>query len=273
MLLRQATRAPLYAAALRSSFSTTTKSSSSSYLTELAGKQVDGFTLRNESDFRIFITKNGQRISPWHDIEAFPGGKPGKIVNFVNEIPRGTVEKMEISTKEALNPIKQDVKKEKLRLYPFQSLVNYGAIPQTWEDPTHKDASTGFMGDNDPVDVCEIGSRVAAMGEVRPVKVLGILGMIDEGELDWKVLAVDVEDPNAAKLNTVDDVEKLMPGKIQSIVKWFQVYKKPDGKPENKFAFDNKAMDADFAVKVISETHRHWQKKEALKAKGLWVGA
>ena len=32
-------------------------------------------------------------------------------------------------------------------------------------------------------------------GKVRPVKVLGILCMIDEGEADWKVVVIDREDP------------------------------------------------------------------------------
>lgn len=31
---------------------------------------------------------------------------------------------------------------------------------QTWEDPGHKDENTGCCGDNDPIDVCEIGSKV-----------------------------------------------------------------------------------------------------------------
>jgi len=35
----------------------------------------------------------------------------------------------------------------------------------------------------------------AMQGKVRPVKVLGILCMIDEGEADWKVVAIDREDP------------------------------------------------------------------------------
>ena len=33
------------------------------------------------------------------------------------------------------------------------------------------DKSTGQRGDNDPIDVCEIGSRVVQMGEVLQVKV------------------------------------------------------------------------------------------------------
>lgn len=62
-----------------------------------------------------------------------------KIVLLIGElqIPRGTRAKLEISRPLPLNPIKQDIKNGKLRYihdpYPF----NYGAFPQTWEDPTH----------------------------------------------------------------------------------------------------------------------------------------
>jgi Inorganic pyrophosphatase len=76
------------------------------------------------------------------------------------------------------------------------------------------------------VDVCEIGHRVwivdilyhfhhfpivcltllcftqvANRGEVLQVKVLGIIALIDEGETDWKVIAINIHDPLAEKLN------------------------------------------------------------------------
>ena len=35
----------------------------------------------------------------------------------------------------------------------------------------------------------EIGLRQVQTGEIRPVKVLGVLAMIDDDETDWKVLA------------------------------------------------------------------------------------
>lgn len=34
------------------------------------------------------------------------------------------------------------------------------------------------------------------------MKVLGVLAMIDEGETDWKVIAINVEDPEAKDLNS-----------------------------------------------------------------------
>ena len=65
-----------------------------------------------------------------------------------------------------------------------------------------------MQGDNDPVDVVEIGSKDGKRGGVYKVKPLGVLAMIDDGELDWKVIAISVDDPKAALVNDVVDVEK-----------------------------------------------------------------
>ena len=43
--------------------------------------------------------------------------------------------------------------------------------------------------------------KIGLQGEVKQVKVLGCLAMIDEGETDWKIFAIDVTDPLAAKMN------------------------------------------------------------------------
>lgn len=42
---------------------------------------------------------------------------------------------------------------------------------------------------------------MCSRGEVIKVKVLGILAMIDEGETDWKVIVINVEDPEAKDFN------------------------------------------------------------------------
>lgn len=69
----------------------------------------------------------------------------------------------------------------------------------------------GVTGDNDPVDVVEIGSRAHRQGQVTRVRVLGALAMIDDGELDWKVIAIDPSDPEAHGLKSVEDLEDRMP--------------------------------------------------------------
>ncbi|RHY10659.1 hypothetical protein DYB25_004961, partial [Aphanomyces astaci] len=91
------------------------------------------------------------------------------------------------------------------------------------------------LGDNDPIDVCEIGSRVAAVGDVYPVKVLGVLGMIDDGETDWKVIAIATDDPLANKLHDLDDLHAHAPDTVATIRNWFRDYKIPDGKPPSAY--------------------------------------
>merc|ERR1712126_610637 len=214
-------------------------------------------------DFRVFFRdSNGVPVSPLHDIPLYADEK-NKIFNMVVEVPRWTNAKMEISLNDRLNPIKQDTKKGKLRFvhncFPHHGYIwNYGALPQTWEDPGIVDESTGCKGDNDPIDVCEIGSRVAQRGDVIQVKVLGTLALIDDGETDWKVIVIDIRDPLADQLNDICDVEKVMPAFLKATHEWFKIYKMPDGKPQNTFAFDGQFRDREFALSVIEKTHHHW---------------
>ena len=114
-------------------------------------------------------------------------------------------------------------------------------------------------GDNDPLDVCEIGLRQIGVGETRQVKVLGVLCMIDDGEADWKIIAIDVNDRWASDLNDVDDVERLLPGTISAVREWFRTYKIPDGKPPNVFGLGERCMPRAYAMNVIHETHRAWE--------------
>src|ERR1700722_9637025 len=127
------------------------------------------------------------------------------------------------------------------------------------------DKETGLRGDNDPLDVIEIGSKQARAGEIKQVKVLGALALIDEGETDWKIVVIDVTDALAEKLNDAGDIERVCPGLIDASRHWFRVYKVPDGKPENQFAFNGELKDRSFALRIIEETHEAW--KELIEGK------
>lgn len=210
-------------------------------------------------EYRLrFKDASGTEISPWHDI-ALKTEREG-VYNALIEIPKMTRHKMEVSTKEPLNPIAQDLKKGKLRDYHGPIYWNYGMFPQTWEDPGTLHPELNVAGDNDPLDVVEIGSEVLPTGTVAQVKVLGVLAMIDDGELDWKVLAVRVEDPLAEKLNDIADIEEHCPGVVTGIREWLRWYKTPDDKPLNSFGFKEHALDRAHAVEVISETHEAWKR-------------
>uniref|UniRef100_A0A8C0TS83 inorganic diphosphatase n=1 Tax=Canis lupus familiaris TaxID=9615 RepID=A0A8C0TS83_CANLF len=150
-------------------------------------------------EYRVFLkNEKEQYISPFHDVLIYADKH---IFHMVVEAPHWSNAKKEI---------------RKLRyvanLFPYTGYIcNYGAIPQTWEDPGHNDKRTGCCGDNDPIDVCEIGSKVCARGEILRVKVLGILAMTDEGETGWKIIAINVDDPDAANYNDIYDVKWLKP--------------------------------------------------------------
>uniref|UniRef100_A0A2K6MWC2 inorganic diphosphatase n=1 Tax=Rhinopithecus bieti TaxID=61621 RepID=A0A2K6MWC2_RHIBE len=180
-------------------------------------------------NYRLFFKDvTGHYISPFHDIPLKVNSKeengiPTKkarndeyenLFNMIVEIPRWTNAKMEIATEEPLNPIKQYVKDGKLRyvanIFPYKGYIwNYGTLPQ-----------------------------ILSCGEVIHVKILGILALIDEGETDWKLIAINVNDPEASKFHDIDDVEKFKPGYLEATLNWFRLYKVPDGKPENQFAFN-----------------------------------
>jgi len=213
---------------------------------------------RQTMEFRIFFQEGGKPISPWHDIPLFVEGSTDTL-NFICEIPKESKAKMEVATDEPSTPIKQDTKKGKLRDYPYNINWNYGLLPQTWEDPGHKNEATGCLGDNDPMDVVEIGSTTCEMGGVYPVKPLGVYAMIDEGEIDWKLITLRADDPKAASVETLEDVEREFPGELTKIREWFRDYKVPDGKPQNSFGLDDKCMPKDYAMDIVNETHSFYK--------------
>ena len=174
---------------------------------------------------------------------------------------RWTRAKYEITVDEPYNPIKQDVNKDgTLRDLDFYQCFNYGALPQTWEDPSHVSSDTGFKGDNDPLDCVEIGTTQVQCGSVITVRILGVLAMIDEGETDWKLIVIRDDDKLAEKIQCYADLVNHMPGAVEGIVEWFTNYKTKLGtKPKNEWALNGDCQDEKYAQKVIEETHSFWR--------------
>lgn len=236
-----------------------TMSSAADYKTRAVGAP-------NTLDYRVYLenTKTGLPASPFHDVPLF-ADESKTILNMIVEIPRWTNAKVEISKEENFNAFKQDTKKGKLRFvrncFPHKGYIwNYGAFPQTWEDPHHTHPDTKAKGDNDPLDVCEIGEQVGYTGQIKQVKVLGVMALLDEGETDWKVIVIDINDPLASKLNDIEDVERHLPGLIRATNEWFRIYKIPDGKPENQFAFSGEAKNRKYATEIVHECNEAWKR-------------
>lgn len=226
---------------------------------------------KNTLDYKVYIEdENHNVVSPFHDIPLYANAEK-TILNMIVEVPRWTNAKLEISKEQPFNPIIQDTKKGKLRFvrncFPHKGYIhNYGAFPQTWEDPNSVHPETKAAGDNDPLDVCEIGEAVGYTGQVKQVKVLGVMALLDEGETDWKIIAIDVKDPHASKVNDIEDVERHFPGLLRATNEWFRIYKIPDGKPENQFAFSGECKNKKYALDVIRECAEAFDRLQADKA-------
>jgi hypothetical protein len=90
--------------------------------------------IERHPEHRVYIEQNGSVVSPFHDIPLFADQNNG-IFNMIVEVPRWTNAKMEICKEEPFNPIKQDIKKGRLRFvrncFPHHGYIwNYGAFPQ-----------------------------------------------------------------------------------------------------------------------------------------------
>lgn len=211
-------------------------------------------------DFKL---KHKEYESFWHDIPMKPTGTGSNddenVVNFVTEIPLRMTAKMEVQKALPGNPISQDSNDDgSPRYYTYGTpFFNYGYVPQTWEDPSLKD-SLGNGGDNDPLDVMEIGSQRLNMGSITPCRVLGHLELIDEGEMDNKVICISLTDPDAGSIRSIGDLERIKPGTIELLKDWLKRYKTSDGKPENALASEDPTSVKE-AMDLIDETHARWK--------------
>ena len=193
----------------------------------------------------------------FHDI-PLKSEKDNDLYNMVVEIPQHTNPKYEVSKTDILNPIIQDTKKGKMRfinnLFPHKGYIaTYGSIPQTWEDPA-------MEGDNDPLDVLDISTgRKLETGDIQQVKILGSLGLIDDGEIDWKIISISNQSSDFGKVNSLDDVDKIYPGLLKSIRFWFENYK-VNNEQKNQFLHDGRFLNKEETLSIIKECHLSWKK-------------
>jgi len=92
------------------------------------------------------------------------------------------------------------------------------------------------------------------------VKPLGCLALINEGKTDWKIIAIDINDPKAKDCNDIGDVDTVFPGLLDQIREWYKVYKVVDGKEPNKYGFGGRALDQHEAYHVIGQCNVNWSK-------------
>lgn len=135
-----------------------------------------------------------------HDIE--PG--TAEKMNVIIEIPKGSKNKYEIDKETGL--IALDRVNSTSQDYPFE----YGFIPQTlWDD-------------GDAIDVILLATYPLFPGVLVKARPVAIMGMIDSGEGDDKIIAVPVSDP---RWDDVQDLEDLNAHTLKELEHFHITYK------------------------------------------------
>lgn len=116
------------------------------------------------------------------------GDKAPDVINVIIEIQRGSVNKYEVD-KESGRLVLDRVNGTTLG-YP----ADYGYVPDT------------LCEDGDPLDALVVIFESVPPGVVVPVRPIGVLNMIDDGEGDEKLICVPADDVTKSHIQSVEDL-------------------------------------------------------------------
>jgi len=133
-------------------------------------------------------------------------------VNGVVEIPAGTSAKWEVSEESGI--MCWELKDGALRVVKYLGYpANYGMIPRT------------LGGDGDSLDIIVLG-QLKFRGEIVATRIIGVMYMIDGGEVDDKLVAVVPETP-LGQVASIAELEAMFAGSTDILATWFESYKGP----------------------------------------------
>ena len=156
-------------------------------------------------------------------------------VNCIIEIPKGTNTKYEYD--ENLNIFKLDRCLVSYLQYP----INYGFIPRT------------IALDGDPLDVLVFNHDPIDRGVLVSCRVLGVLGFIDGGKVDNKLIAVPDWSPKE-KYKALGDIE---PEHLKIFRQFFKIYKIDRNSETEVGQWAGKTK----ANKILQDAHQRWRRQ------------
>lgn len=155
------------------------------------------------------------------------------VINAIVEITSGSKNKYEIDKKSGR--IKLDRVINSSNVYPAE----YGTIEET------------LSPDGDPLDILILSNEKTYPGCIILARVLGYLDMVDNGLLDYKLIAVVDVDPKFKEINDLDDLDEIT---LKEIKNFFENYKSLDDIEVSVGSFHKK----DEALKVIEECKKRY---------------
>jgi inorganic pyrophosphatase len=171
-------------------------------------------------------------------IHALPTGKnaPHEVYAVI-EIPKGSHNKYEFDEENNVFVL------DRVLYSPMHYPLDYGFIPATRSE------------DGDHLDIIVIGTDPLPQGCVVVARPVAMLEMVDDGEKDYKILAVQVKNPRLTHLKDVDDVRAWNSHMLDEVKHFMESYKHLEGKKAVVAGWH----DAEAARKEITEAQAAYQ--------------
>lgn len=176
-------------------------------------------------------------MNPWHEVNV--GENAPEIVTGIIEIPKNTRAKYELDKESGM--LKLDRVLYSAMYYP----ANYGFIPQTYCD------------DDDPLDIV-----ILSQIDIEPMclvnaKVIGVMRMLDGGEMDDKIIAVADNDMSVNHINSIDELPQHF---FRELKNFFEDYKKLEHKEVIVEDFQNKEIALEIVKQSIIDYNNKFRK-------------
>jgi inorganic pyrophosphatase len=178
-------------------------------------------------------------MHPWHDLG--PGRGAPRVVDAFIEIPRGGRVKYEVDADTGL------LRASRVLYGAIHYPANYGFVPRTLDD------------DGDALDILVLAQEEVLPGSLVSARVIGVMPMVDGGDVDDKVIAVMVGDPAFEIVRSLDD---LPPYVMNEIMRFFGDYKALEEKEVRVAA----PLGLDEAVRVVEKCCLAYEAGRAARA-------
>lgn len=170
---------------------------------------------------------NIDKTNPWHKVNI--GEKTPDIVTGIIEIPKNTRAKYELDKETGMLMMDRVIYSS--MYYP----ANYGFIPQT------------YCEDKDPLDILVLSQIEIVPMCLVSAKVIGVMRMMDGGEMDDKIIAVAEHDMSVSHIN---DISELPAHSLKEMKNFFEDYKKLENKSVEVEDFQN----AEVAKQIVKQS-------------------
>ncbi|WP_340200322.1 inorganic diphosphatase [Ascidiimonas sp. W6] len=176
-------------------------------------------------------------IHPWHDVSI--GTNSPEMVTGIIEIPKNCRAKYELDKDSGMLIL------DRVLYSSINYPANYGFIPQTYCD------------DGDPLDILVLSQIEIVPMCLVEAKVIGVMRMLDGGEMDDKIIAIAANDMS---VNHINDISELPKHSIKELRSFFEDYKKLENKSVVVEDFQGRKIAHEVVNQSILDYHKKFKK-------------